>query len=285
MRLFIVSGISGAGKSVALHALEDLGFHCIDNLPVGLLPAFGAELLKIEPEQREDAAVGIDVRNLTGDLSNFPMALKELEDAGFDCKTVFLDADDATLIKRFSETRRRHPLTDDDLPLEDAIHQERMLLKPVSSLAEILFDTSRTNVHQLREMVQTQLGENTSGTMSVLFQSFGFKHGTPIEADFIFDIRCLPNPHWDPQLRSLTGRDPEVARFLESQPAVGQMFEDIAGFLERWLPAFAAENRSYLTIAIGCTGGQHRSVYFVERLATHFRKKNTAILTRHRELS
>ncbi len=285
MRLFIVSGTSGSGKSVVLHALEDLGYYCIDNLPVALLPAFAREMASARQDHYDNAAVGIDVRNLNNDLSALPQTLKQLDASDIECRIIFLDADDATLFKRFSETRRRHPLTDEGLSLEDAIHEERLLLRAISSRADMLIDTSRTNVHQLRDLVQGQLGAGSAESMSILFQSFGFKHGIPVESDFVFDVRCLPNPHWEPNLRAFTGRDTEVAAFLESHKDVEQMYNEVKDFLERWLPKFAADKRSYMTVAIGCTGGQHRSVYFVERLAGHFRKGRTKVLIRHRELS
>jgi UPF0042 nucleotide-binding protein len=285
MKLLIVSGTSGAGKSVVLHALEDIGGYCIDNLPMALLPAFAGEMLNAQHRHYEMVAVGLDARNLNNDFATFPTILKQLKKTGLACEVIFIDATDDILIKRFSETRRRHPLTDNEVPLEEAILQERMLLKPIAGEADMQLDSSRTNIHQLRELIQKTIGERHDKDMSVLFQSFGFKHGIPLEADFIFDVRCLPNPHWEPRLRPLSGRDPEVAHFLENHFEVNRMLEDISGFLERWLPQFAADNRSYLTVAIGCTGGQHRSVFLVERLSQQFRKKGIGILTRHRELS
>lgn len=285
MRLLVVSGTSGAGKSIVLHALEDLGFYCIDNLPVSLLAAFAEEMISSARSPYEDAAVGIDARNLANDLQTFPELLKQLDRAGIDCQTLFLDADDNTLIKRFSETRRRHPLTRDGVALADAIARERELLEPIAARADMRLDTSHTNVHQLRELVRARLGEAPTEGLSVLFESFGFKHGVPVDADFVFDVRCLPNPHWEPRLRALTGRDSEVCAFLEGQADVDRMYQSIKTFLETWLPRFEADNRSYLTVALGCTGGQHRSVYFAERLAEHFRTICTRVQTRHRELS
>ncbi len=284
MKLFIVSGISGAGKSTVLYALEDLGFYCIDNLPVALLPAFASELLG-SPKHYSNAAVGIDARNLANDLSVFPELLDQLHNAGVETRIVFLDAEDGVVITRFSETRRMHPLTRGNTPLAEAIRQERALLNPISSRADLTIDTSRTNIHQLRELVRERLGQTPGGRMSILFESFGFKHGIPVDADFVFDVRCLPNPHWDPQLRSLTGRSPEVIEFLTRDPLVEKMFNDIAGFLTGWIPRFEADNRSYMTVAVGCTGGQHRSVYFTERLSQYFRARDMRVLTRHRELS
>lgn len=285
MKLLIVSGTSGAGKSVVLNALEDVGGYCIDNLPMALLPAFAEEMLNAQHRHYETVAVGIDARNLNNNFATFPALLKQLKKTELACEVIFIDATDDILIKRFSETRRRHPLTDGEVPLEEAILQERMMLKPIAGEADIQLDSSRTNIHQLRELIQKTVGERHDKNMSVLFQSFGFKHGIPLEADFIFDVRCLPNPHWEPRLRQLTGRDAEVAHFLENHFEVNRMLEQISGFLEQWLPQFAADNRSYLTVAIGCTGGQHRSVFLVERLSQHFKKKGVSVLTRHRELS
>ena len=285
MKLLIVSGTSGAGKSIALNALEDIGGYCIDNLPMALLPAFADEMLNAQHHHYEMVAVGIDARNLNNDFATFPALLKQLKQAGLPHEVVFIDANDDILIKRFSETRRRHPLTDNEVPLEEAILQERMMLLPIAHEADIKLDSSRTNVHQLRELVQKSIGERGGEDMSVLFQSFGFKHGVPLEADFIFDVRCLPNPHWEPRLRPLTGRDSEVAHFLENHFEVNRMLEQVKEFLQQWLPQFAADNRSYMTVAIGCTGGQHRSVFFVEQLSHHFQQQGLSVLTRHRELS
>lgn len=285
MRLLIISGTSGAGKSIALNALEDIGCYCIDNLPMALIPAFAAEMSGTDDHRYESIAVGIDARNINNDFASFPALLKQIKAEGLECEVIFIDAGDETLIKRFSETRRRHPLTDNEVPLEEAILQERQMLQPIASLADMQLDSSHTNVHQLRDVVQKRIGRSSSPNMSVLFQSFGFKHGIPVDADFVFDVRCLPNPHWEPHLRALTGRDFDVIHFLENHFEVNRMFEDIKGLLESWLPQFAADKRSYMTIAIGCTGGQHRSVYFVERLAEYFRKLEHRVLTRHRELT
>ncbi len=285
MRLLIVSGTSGAGKSVVLHALEDIGCYCIDNLPMALLPSFAAEMAHTGRQEYETIAAGIDARNLNNDFAAFPELLTQMQRDGLHCEVVFIDANDETLIKRFSETRRPHPLGSGDTPLEEAILQERLMLQPIISKADIQFDTSRTNVHQLRDLVQQQIGQRQGNAMTVLFESFGFKHGLPIEADFVFDVRCLPNPHWEPHLRSKTGKDPEVAHFLENHFEVNRMFNEIRSLFDSWLPQFAADKRSYLTIAVGCTGGQHRSVYFIERLAAHFRDYPHRVITRHRELS
>lgn len=283
MKLIIVSGLSGSGKSIALHTLEDLGYYCVDNLPMVLLPAFAAELVKDDSGAGRKAAVAIDARNRAADLPRFPILVKDLEATGLDCEIVFLSADDDALLRRFSETRRRHPLSGQDLPLAEAIALERGLLEPISVSADWHIDTTHTNVHQLRDLVRHRV-ERKPGTLSLLFQSFGFKHGVPNDTDFVFDVRCLPNPHWEPRLRPLTGCDREVIEFLESASQVEQMFQEITRFLETWVPSFQAGGRSYLTVSIGCTGGQHRSVYMVERLASHFRGRDIGISTRHREL-
>jgi len=283
MKLVIISGLSGSGKSIALHVLEDLGHYCIDNLPIGMLPALAEQLQR--RQRNEPVAVGIDARNLIDELQRFPAILAELHQAGVQTDVLFLEAEDTTLIKRFSETRRRHPLSSTETPLAEAIVQERQLLEPVAAEARLLIDTTHTNVHQLRDLIRQRVEGADAGGLSVLFQSFGFKHGVPVDADFVFDIRCIPNPHWVPELRSLTGRDQPVIDYLESHPDVIRMFEDIRSFLDNWIPRFAADNRSYMTVAVGCTGGQHRSVYMVERLADHFRQQQPGVLCRHRELS
>jgi UPF0042 nucleotide-binding protein len=285
MKLLIVSGISGSGKSIALQVLEDLGFYCIDNLPVGLIPVFAAQITSPSQRTYTDAAVGVDVRNLVDDLSQFPSILDEIRGSGLDCDIIFLDADEATLLKRFSETRRRHPLTGQDIPLAEAIEVERELLQSIAENADWRIDTTHTTVHQLRDLIKGRFTSQSSKTLSLLFLSFGYKHGIPADADFVFDIRCLPNPHWDPQLRPLTGRDADVVSFLESQPLVREMKQQLQGFLENWLPRFEAENRSYMTVAIGCTGGRHRSVYLAEQLRQYFTEQLSSVLVRHRELS
>ncbi len=286
MRLLVLSGLSGAGKSIALQALEDLGFYCVDNLPMGLLPGFVAQMKAVEGRQEvKDIAVGVDARNMIDDLQNFRLILDNIKDQGISCEVIFIVASDNALIKRFSETRRKHPLTNDQIPLVEAIAAERHLLNPIADCADLNIDTSYTNVHQLRDQIRDRVGRNTSPALSLQFLSFGFKHGHPIDADFVFDVRCLPNPHWDPQLRLQTGRDEDVIEFLQQQPVVKEMLEDIVRFVERWVPNFEAENRSYLTVAVGCTGGQHRSVYLTETLGAHFKRIREGVLIRHRELS
>lgn len=284
MKLTIISGLSGSGKSIALHVLEDLGYYSIDNLPIGLLPAFAGQIIDTPDSGYDRFAVGIDARNLNKDLERFPQILETLRTRGLACELFFLEADDATLLKRFSETRRKHPLTSASLPLEEAIETERRLLEPLVHSADLILDTSATNVHQLRDLLRERVSAS-GGALSLLFESFGYKHGLPVDADFVFDVRCIPNPHWEPELRALSGQDPAVARYLESQSEVEAMYQDICAFLDRWVPHFEADNRNYMTVAIGCTGGQHRSVYMVERLARHFRAQRDHVLVRHRELS
>lgn len=283
MKLVIVSELSGSGKSVVLHTLEDLSFYCIDNLPLGLLKEFASQMASGALGHYRRAAVGIDARNLNNDFGTFADLVAQIRALGIACEIIFLQADDNTLIKRFSETRRKHPLTRGGISLAEAIEQERKLLAAVASNADWCIDSSRTNIHQLRDMIRAQM-LNESKALTLTFLSFGFKHGIPVDADFVFDVRCLPNPHWDPQLRALTGMDEGVQQFLERQPLVNEMFNDLQRFLERWIPAFQADNRTYMTVAIGCTGGQHRSVYFAETLAAAFREREQ-VLVRHRELS
>ncbi|MFO1432063.1 MAG: RNase adapter RapZ [Candidatus Competibacteraceae bacterium] len=285
MRIIIVSGLSGSGKSIALQTLEDIGYYCVDNLPITLLKAFAGEILRHGQPLSQTTAIGIDARNFLGELERFPAIIEELRSSGLKVEIVFLQAADEVLLKRYSETRRKHPLSLDDVPLLEAIRQERQLLACISAYADLIIDTSLTNVHELRRLLRQRLHEpTTAGGISILFESFGFKKGTPADADFIFDVRCLPNPYWEPQLRPLTGLDEAVIDFLNQQPEVLRMLEDLRNFLLHWLPHFERGDRSYLTIAIGCTGGQHRSVFIVEALANYFRQTRRGIMIRHREL-
>lgn len=284
-RLIIVSGLSGSGKTVALHTLEDSGCYCIDNLPVTLLTAFGEHVNSLEPGAVDHYAVGVDARNRTSELQAFDSIVTTLETTtGIRPEILFLTADDDTLIKRFSETRRRHPLSDRDYPLADAIARERALLVPIQARADVVIDTTATTLHQLRQLVSERVARNAR-QLSLLFQSFGFKHGVPSDADFVFDARALPNPHWEPALQELTGLDTPVRDYLAAQSEVTRMENDIQSFLSGWVPSFRRENRSYLTVAIGCTGGQHRSVYLCDRLAQAFDDGNQAVSIRHRELA
>ncbi|ADJ27261.1 RNase adapter RapZ [Nitrosococcus watsonii] len=281
MKLLIISGVSGSGKSIALHALEDRDYYCIDNLPIYLLPTFAKKMQQDARQLR--AAVGIDARNLPQELQQFPQILEEIEKAGIHCHIIFLDASDATLLKRFSETRRKHPLS--HIPLAEAIRCERALLETIAEKADLRIDTTCTTVHQLRDLISERIDDSVRPGMSLLFQSFGYKHGVPLDADFVFDVRCLPNPHWEPHLRPLSGRDSEVIAYLKRHKTVTQMQRDLITFLQHWLQRFQNTNRSYLTVAIGCTGGQHRSVYLAEQLKAHFHSLHARVLCRHRELS
>ena len=285
-RLIIVSGLSGAGKSTALRALEDLAFYCVDNLPIALLPALGEELTRSGPST--PAAVGIDARNFS-DLAAFPGILKALRDSGADCQVLFFTADRQTLINRYNETRRQHPLAGHGGSISEAIDAEQLRLAPIAELADLSIDSSSLNIYQLRTTVRDLLSHGPQAP-TLIFQSFGYKFGTPLDADMVFDLRCLPNPHWDPALREFTGLDAPVREFLKRQPDAQQLFADIRAFLEAWLPRFAASDRSQVTVGIGCTGGRHRSVYMAHRLGEYFRARQDAgqqgrVLVRHRQLA
>lgn len=284
MNFFIVSGLSGSGKTIALQALEDMGYYCIDNLPAVLLPEFARELLSRHNDGYQDAAVSIDSRN-RGFLETLSENLNELESLGLECRIIFLEADESALIKRFSETRRKHPMTDQDTSLVEAIRLEKTLLSPLAANAAKNIDTTATTPHELRGIVRNYAGAIHAEGLSLLFESFGFKHGTPLDADFVFDVRCLPNPYWEEALRHLTGEDPPVIDFLNKHSGVQEMINQIATFLDTWLPSFEAEHRSYITVAIGCTGGRHRSVYVATQLRTRFMGRRHNVQIRHRELS
>jgi UPF0042 nucleotide-binding protein len=283
IHLIVLTGMSGGGKTVALRALEDLEFYCVDNLPTALLPQLAAAVSRGDEGRRRNVAVGVDVRNPEEDLQRMPAVLSELAAAGVHAHLIFLDCRDDVLIKRYSETRRRHPLSSRGLSLADAIAEERRVLRPLSSIADKVIDSSDMNVHQLRRLIATGYADATNG-LTLMFQSFAFRRGLPLDADFVFDARCLPNPHWDPTLRPLSGKDAPVREYLESQPLVGEYFADTARWLDAWLPRFEADDRSYVTISVGCTGGRHRSVYLVEKLAAHYRALRSGVLTFHREL-
>ncbi|MEO5812225.1 MAG: RNase adapter RapZ [Rhodanobacter sp.] len=283
IHLIVLTGMSGGGKTVALRALEDLEFYCVDNLPSALLPELVNAVVQGEQDGHRRIAVGVDIRNRGTDLDHMPSVLSDLAAAGVQVHMIFLDCSDAVLIKRYSETRRRHPLASQGLSLGDAIAAERKLLRPMMAIAEKVIDSSDLNVHQLRRLVATGYAQATAG-LTLMFQSFAFRRGLPQDADFVFDARCLPNPHWHPHLRPLSGKDEPVREFLDAQPLVGEFFTDTAGWLDAWLPRFEADDRSYLTISVGCTGGRHRSVYLVEKLAAYYRHKREGVLTFHREL-
>jgi UPF0042 nucleotide-binding protein len=281
MRLIIVSGLSGSGKSVALHMLEDLDYYCVDNIPAGLLPMFISHTVRSDESTYQFTAIGVDARNRPAEIASVPTLVDELKRSGIGCEVLFLRADEDVIIKRYSESRRRHPLSRDGMSLVDALAQERTLLEPIADAADLVLDTSRTSVHDLRELIRNRVAGRSAGRMSILFESFAYRHGVPDDADFVFDVRSLPNPYWEPGLAKFTGRDAEVVGYLERHEPVSRMFADISGFLEHWIPEFIRTNRSYLTIAIGCIGGQHRSVYLVERLAKHFSQHYASVYTRH----
>jgi len=282
--LIVVSGMSGSGKSVALRTLEDLGYYCVDNLPAELLTAFVQNMMAAKL-QRDQLAVSIDVRNLASDLSRIGEWLSAVAGLGYDHRLVFFDTTDEVLVKRYSDTRRRHPLSALGLALSDAIALERERLRPLRALSDTIIDTSELNVHQLRKAVLNGLEPGIAPRVSLLFESFAYKGGPPADADFVFDARCLPNPHWDPRLRPLSGRDAPVREHLDEQESVREYVSQVRTFLETWLPRFESETRSYVTVAFGCTGGRHRSVYLAEKLAQHFREGGRQdVLTYHREL-
>lgn len=277
--LIILSGRSGAGKTVALNILEDLGYYCIDNLPLDLLSNLAE---KIHDNYR-NIAVSIDGRNLANASHDFEMLYQNIKKEYRQAEIIYIDADDKVLLRRFSETRRKHPLTNAKTSLQEALHIESDLLHPILNHADFRIDTSHLNAHNLRHIIFERIKGTTSG-LSILFQSFGHKRGVPADSDFTFDVRCIPNPYWENGLRDQTGKDSEVIEFLESFDNTHKMFEMIKQFIETWLPSFEAENRRYLTISIGCTGGRHRSVYFTEKLGHYFQEKFDNVSIRHRDL-
>ncbi|WP_198244799.1 RNase adapter RapZ [methane-oxidizing endosymbiont of Gigantopelta aegis] len=284
MKLLIVSGLSGSGKSIALDTLEDCGYYCIDNLPVTLLEDFIRHVMLDDKKTYEKTAIGIDARNKSEALLKFSENLDFIRSQGIDCEVLYLQSEENVLLKRYSETRRKHPLTDGNKPLVEALRAEKDMLRPIAKCADIVIDTSHTHYHQLREILKIQLGEGHQKQMIIQFLSFGFKYGLPLEADFVFDVRCLPNPFWVTELREYSGKDQPVIEFLQKEDMVQQYFMDVRSFVERWVPRFEADNRSYLTVAMGCTGGRHRSVYLVEKLTGHFKLNNQNVIARHREL-
>ncbi len=283
MRLIVVSGLSGSGKSVALHVLEDLGYYCVDNMPVALLKSV-IEEVRSGNETTSLLAVGVDARNRKEDLESLPQLLEELRQPDLQTELLFLQSNDDVLLKRYSESRRRHPLAEHGTALHAAIEEERELLSVVVNAADLIIDTSRTSVHELADIIRERIDRRETSALSVLIESFGFKNGIPADADFVFDMRCLPNPYWTVELRGLTGRDKEVTEFLDAQERFVAMYEDILVFLRRWIPEYDDVHRGYLTVAIGCTGGQHRSVYMTEKLAAALRDMHDPVLTRHNEL-
>ncbi|HEX7815343.1 RNase adapter RapZ [Dyella sp.] len=282
--LLVLTGMSGGGKTVALRALEDLGFYCVDNLPTSLLQDLVRTVIRNDKSgQRRHIAVGVDVRNRSDDFQQVPAVMSTLAAAEVAVHLIFIDCRDDILIKRYSETRRKHPLSARGLSLADAIAEERRILRPLSGLAEKVIDSSDLNVHQLRRLIATGYAEATKG-LTLMFESFAYRRGLPPDADFVFDARCLPNPHWDAKLRPYSGKDAPVREFLDQQALVGEYFQDTSHWLDRWLPRFEQDDRSYVTISIGCTGGRHRSVYLAEKLAAHYRTQRENVLIFHREL-
>lgn len=282
-RVVILTGMSGGGKTVALRALEDLDFFCVDNLPSVLLPSLIHEVTDRTGGNGQPIAVGVDIRSSAEDLEHMPRILSQLAAGDIAVYMVFLDSSDEVLIKRYSESRRRHPLSARGMRLPEAIATERRLLQPLASIADRIVDTSELNVHQLRRLVATEVGRD-SGRTTLMFESFAYRRGLPLDADFVFDARCLPNPHWVPTLRPLSGRDKAVREYFEAQPLVRGFEEGISAFLEAWIPHFEREKRGYVTVCIGCTGGRHRSVYIAEQLAERFRDERRQALSYHREL-
>lgn len=284
MKLLILTGLSGSGKSIALDTLEDCGFYCIDNLPIKLLDDFVSNVMLQDQSTYKKVAIGIDARNQSESLYAFGDKLAFIRSQSIRCDVIFMQAEDSVLLKRYSETRRRHPLTSLHLPLKEAINIEKDILKSVAKDADLVIDTSRTHYHQLRELIKDYVQEENAQKISIQTQSFGFKHGIPLDADFVFDARCLPNPYWSPELRKFTGKDQPVKDFLGAEAVVNEFFTDVSEFIERWIPRFEKENRSYMTVAVGCTGGQHRSVFLIDSLAHHFQSKAFNVIVRHREI-
>ena len=284
LELVIVSGLSGSGKTVALRTLEDAGYYCIDNLPLTMLPELVDNMINNRQTPVEEVAIAIDARSGVESAARFDEILQHVSSHPLHLDVLFLTCDTSRLLKRFSETRRKHPLSRKGLPLADAIQKERKLLADIQANANLSIDSTDLNVHQLRQMIMDRLLSNSGSEMDILIQSFGFKNGVPSDTDFVFDVRCLPNPHWEKELKPLTGRDRAVVKYLENYPEVIAMCDSILGFLGEWIPRFEKENRSYMTISIGCTGGQHRSVYLAERIATGLKKQLSRVSIRHRDL-
>lgn len=284
MRLVIVSGRSGSGKSTALDVLEDNDYYCIDNLPATLLLELVERTLLNPDMLYPQIAVSIDARNQPYQLERFPELLADLRARHIQCDLLFLDANDETLLKRFSETRRRHPLTNDTRSLPEAIAHEKRLLEPIIDLADLCIDTTHLNLYQLRDIIKLRLLDKPEPGTAFLIESFGFKRGVPVDADVIFDMRCLANPYWIPELRGYSGLDQPVIDYLRDQPEAEEMYQDLYSYLSKWLPRFAASNRAYVTVGIGCTGGQHRSVYMTERLGAALRKNLKNVQIRHRDV-
>jgi len=283
--LIVISGMSGSGKTIALRTLEDLDFYCVDNLPIEMLQQFVQHILQNNQDYQR-VSVGIDIRNSETSLKELPKIIADFDKQRINTKLIFLNSDDKTLLKRYSETRRAHPLSNNkhNYSLSQAIKQERVLLEPLNISADLLIDTSKTTAPQLRDKIWRQVSQNSGSNLSLLLQSFAFKRGVPFDADFVFDARCLPNPFWQKDLREYCGKDKPVKEYLESKDIVIDFYTDIFTLIKKWLPNFEEHDRSYLTIAIGCTGGKHRSVYLIEKLYHQLKQQRNNILVQHREL-
>jgi RNase adapter protein RapZ len=284
VRIIVVSGLSGSGKSVALHMLEDLGFYCIDNIPAAMLKPFISYTVRSPEGTYRRTAVGLDARNTAAEIATVPKLIDELKRSGLECEMLFLVTHEDELLRRFAETRRKHPMSSAQMDLRASIAMERELLEPLTNAADLIIDTSAMSVHTLRDFIQHRVDRRVKGRLSVVFESFGFKHGIPGDADFVFDARSLPNPYWEPSLRPLTGQDPPVVKFLQERQDAARLIDDIVRFLDGRIPEYERDHRNYLTVAIGCTGGQHRSVYIAERLAEHFAARAGNVLVRHTHL-
>lgn len=284
MKLVIVSGLSGSGRSIALNTLEDSGYYCIDNLPFFLLEYFLDETCR-QQNTYQKVAIGIDSRNQVDFVRKFPALLEYIVSLEIDCNTLFLKANLDTLINRFHETRRKHPLSSDTVTLRDAIDKEQLLMEPVADYADIVIDTTYMNVHQIRQVLRDRIEKGVPHACAIKLESFGYKYGLPPDSDFVFDARCLPNPYWQAGLQEQTGMDTGVVAFLNASAHVQEFVNDIHHFLQRWLPVFEKEHRNYLNVAVGCTGGQHRSVYIIEKIAALLQKDTHDVIVRHREIS
>ncbi len=283
-RLIIVSGLSGAGKTVVLNTLEDLSYYAIYNLPAGLLNPLIEQFSGNGGRLAGQIAIGIDARNNSNDLDFLPAALRALAAKQINPELVFVEANDEVLTRRFSETRRKHPFSSAQVPLADAIRQERRATSVIAEAADLRFDTSHMHLHELRELVRLRIARREQGILSLQIMSFGYKNGLPKDADFVFDLRCLPNPYWNKALRPYSGKERAVVDFLQKQPAVTALLRDLRRFLDNWLPRFEAGDRSYLGVALGCTGGLHRSVFMAEQLAGYFEKNGRTVILRHRDI-
>lgn len=283
-RLIIVSGLSGAGKTVVLNTLEDLSYYTIDNLPVSLLNTLLEQFSAEDSRLAKQIVIGIDARNSHDDFSFLPKMIASLRDQNISTELIFIEANDDVLTKRFSETRRKHPLSTESMSLSDAIKQERKIIGALAEAVDLCIDTSHMQLHELRGIVRKRIDQRKKARLSLQFMSFGYKNGIPNDADFVFDLRCLPNPYWKKNLRQYSGKDEPIIKFLSKQDSVEQMLNDLESFLKRWIPQFEADNRSYLSIALGCTGGHHRSVFIAEQLATKFSRADKQVIIRHRDL-